>query len=468
MKHVGVLVIVISVLFSVNSAHSTIWYVHPDSTLNLIQTALDGCSAGDTVLVGPGIYGEHLVWPTTQGIDLISEFGPESTMIHGGHQGRTLYMSVGNQDSTTIIDGFRIRRGYATAGSGIRLNHCSPIIRNNIITDNESSSVLFCGAGIFCENGSNAIIDSNQITINLAAGYGGGIGCVASSPRIVNNYISGNKCDSAGGGIYCYQSSPYIADNQIEFDSAYWGGGIAVINSSNPAITGNIINYNCASYMGAGLYFYQNVSPTIENNDVSNNICPGVLGAGIRFSPNTSGTMKHCTIADNDGVGIAIRTASPDIDSCAVDGNGGWGIRCYDGANPTINYCDIVGNSSYAIRTSNLTTSINAEYNWWGDSTGPYHPLLNPTGQGGAVGDSVDFDPWLTEPGVEEQPIVGPVERQVTLDATIFRGPLQLPEGKKCRVFDITGRTVEPDKITRGIYFLEIDNRIVRKVVKIR
>jgi uncharacterized delta-60 repeat protein len=51
---------------------------------------------------------------------------------------------------------------------------------------------------------------------------------------------------------------------------------------------------------------------------------------------------------------------------------------------------------------------------------------------------------------------------------TFFHGPLQLPEGKKCKVFDITGRGVEPDKITRGIYFVEIDNRIVQKVVKVR
>ena len=58
--------------------------------------------------------------------------------------------------------------------------------------------------------------------------------------------------------------------------------------------------------------------------------------------------------------------------------------------------------------------------------------------------------------------------KEEDLMTTIFRGPLLLPEGKQCRVIDITGRVVEPTKITRGIYFIEIDNRIVRKVVKIR
>ncbi|UCG30906.1 MAG: SBBP repeat-containing protein [candidate division WOR-3 bacterium] len=52
--------------------------------------------------------------------------------------------------------------------------------------------------------------------------------------------------------------------------------------------------------------------------------------------------------------------------------------------------------------------------------------------------------------------------------ATIFRGCLPLPEDKKCRVFNIAGRLVEPDKIQPGIYFIEIDGVVTQKVVKVR
>jgi len=45
---------------------------------------------------------------------------------------------------------------------------------------------------------------------------------------------------------------------------------------------------------------------------------------------------------------------------------------------------------------------------------------------------------------------------------------VQLTKGKKCKVFDIMGRIVESANITRGIYFLEIDEKIVQKVVKTR
>jgi len=43
-----------------------------------------------------------------------------------------------------------------------------------------------------------------------------------------------------------------------------------------------------------------------------------------------------------------------------------------------------------------------------------------------------------------------------------------LPEGKECKVFDITGRVIIPDKMKPGIYFIEIDGQITQKVVKVR
>ncbi len=51
---------------------------------------------------------------------------------------------------------------------------------------------------------------------------------------------------------------------------------------------------------------------------------------------------------------------------------------------------------------------------------------------------------------------------------TVIGGLLSLPQGKKCKVFDITGRIVMPDKIKPGIYFIEADGKITRKVVKVR
>lgn len=62
----------------------------------------------------------------------------------------------------------------------------------------------------------------------------------------------------------------------------------------------------------------------------------------------------------------------------------------------------------------------------------------------------------------------GDVITNHSFGASIINGPLLLPEGKTCKIFDITGRVVMPDKIKPGIYFIEIDGKITQKVVKVR
>lgn len=52
--------------------------------------------------------------------------------------------------------------------------------------------------------------------------------------------------------------------------------------------------------------------------------------------------------------------------------------------------------------------------------------------------------------------------------ATMISGPLRLPEDKNCRVFDITGRVVAPDRIRPGIYFIEVEGKITQKVIRIK
>jgi len=67
---------------------------------------------------------------------------------------------------------------------------------------------------------------------------------------------------------------------------------------------------------------------------------------------------------------------------------------------------------------------------------------------------------------IEEQQVLS--NKTINFGATIFSGPLLLPESKKCKVFDITGRVVMSDKVKPGIYFIEIDGVITRKVVKVK
>ncbi len=55
-----------------------------------------------------------------------------------------------------------------------------------------------------------------------------------------------------------------------------------------------------------------------------------------------------------------------------------------------------------------------------------------------------------------------------SFSATLFSGPLRLPKNKTCRVFDITGRSVTPDRLKPGVYFIEVDGKIAQKVIKVK
>jgi hypothetical protein len=89
------------------------------------------------------------------------------------------------------------------------------------------------------------------------------------------------------------------------------------------------------------------------------------------------------------------------------------------------------------------------------------------TGASEGSGTGVDYATIKYSPTcVEEGKSTPIVQNQIT--ATIIHGSLPLPEGEKCKIFDITGRIVEPDRIQPGIYFIEIDGEVVQKVVKIR
>ncbi len=66
--------------------------------------------------------------------------------------------------------------------------------------------------------------------------------------------------------------------------------------------------------------------------------------------------------------------------------------------------------------------------------------------------------------GVMENVGVGPGDSQTS---TIIKGPLRLPQNSKTRLFDIDGRTVRASNVNPGIYFIVIDGKITKKIIKI-
>ena len=69
-------------------------------------------------------------------------------------------------------------------------------------------------------------------------------------------------------------------------------------------------------------------------------------------------------------------------------------------------------------------------------------------------------------PGVAEV-VQKPIKKTMPM-ATIVSGPLQMPKHGIYKIYDITGRQVHNLNPAPGIYFIEIDDQIIQKVIKIR
>jgi hypothetical protein len=102
--------VLLAVLVPYNVAGRTITVPEDYDT---ISAALLYALPYDTILVAPGTYPENIEWPYLKpGLKLLSQSGPDSTVIDGGGDDTVIgvYASV---DTTTVISGFTIQNGYA-------------------------------------------------------------------------------------------------------------------------------------------------------------------------------------------------------------------------------------------------------------------------------------------------------------------------------------------------------------------
>ncbi|MGB3479494.1 MAG: right-handed parallel beta-helix repeat-containing protein [bacterium] len=296
----------------------TIIYV--PSQYPTIQQGLNAAQYGDTVLVASGTYPENIIWPSQDGIFLMSESGPAVTAINGSSIGRVLNFPNYSFTQNTVITGFTVENGTAEKGAGIYL-YDSPYIVGNIIQRNiaQGTSTWVHGGGIFCDGTGTPRIEANTFIGNVTRG----------------------EYWNHGAGIYVDDNvSPLIIGNTFESDSAiggYWnyGAGIYCDQGSYPDIRHNIIHSNVATGgdrgYGVGIHAYGDCPAYILSNLLYNNTAQSGTwnyGAGIHI--NSMAIVYNNTIAGN---------------SCIGGGsNRGGGIHVYDSTNTIAN--NIVVNNS--------------------------------------------------------------------------------------------------------------------------
>jgi len=276
-----------------------------------IQEGVNAASAGDTVLVASGTY----TGPLNRDIDfggtnlaLLSESGAEFTTIDCSSVGRGV-LFVSGEDSTSVLDGFTITRGFSDIGSGVCCKGSSPILRN-------------------CE-----------FSWNQSIGFGGAVACTAASPLISDCVFVGNSSELAlegeGGGLYCSQgAAPNVRRCLFSGNSSDMGGAVSCSDGSAPELSECLLLGN-AGDSGGALGCRTGSTMTIERCTLAGNM--GVGGSGI-YVDGTSTLIGANSIIAFGYKGEAVLCSGPGgtalLSCCDVFQNeyGDW-IGCISGQN---------------------------------------------------------------------------------------------------------------------------------------
>ncbi|MBL7032892.1 MAG: T9SS type A sorting domain-containing protein [Candidatus Delongbacteria bacterium] len=260
-----------------------------------IQQGIDASIDGDTVLVAPGAYHEHINF-NGHNILLTSSDGPEVTIIDGDSVA-TVVNFVSGESNNAVISGFTIQHGLADSthsAGGITCLGASPQIRNNIIRDNSGRTTHehhyreACVGGICADQ--FAMLEGNIVENNSGQGvilWGGGL--IRGNIIHHNVFVIDSLGIVRGMGLRASGDSISIVDNDVSFnecwfDNTTWacfGVGVYVVVSGYLEISGNHISYNHAHPLpdtnppdeGAGLYVSYGGNDTLRilNNDIIGN-----------------------------------------------------------------------------------------------------------------------------------------------------------------------------------------------------
>ena len=332
-----------------------------------ITYAISQVSADDTIMVAAGTYnaasGETFPITVDKALTIESVSGAENTNITNS-SGLVLSIAAARVTVGGTNAGFRI----LGAGGG---------------------PAVYSASGIYLSTADGVTIQGNTFR-SVAAG---------ESVGIVANCVAQNDC---------------LIDSNIFYGDAVWttnsveGGASTAIQIGGTTGTGTAltVSNNLA-------YNLKYTFLTLCQLDLGGDLDAAVVVTG---NEDYNGYKYGVDIQDID---VAV---SLDIFNNKFHGNGA-GISIDSGAtgiaNITIQYNDIYANTrSYnPISTApnkaqpnmgicNATgTTVNAQYNWWGDASGPAASVTyfdvtyssgNDRGTGDALTPNVDFEPWLT------------------------------------------------------------------------
>lgn len=262
-----------------------------------IQAGINEAGEGDTVLVAPGKYaglGNRDLNFAGKGVSLISEAGPDVTVIDCEGQGRGFIFDSGESASTSVR-GFSVVHGSDRLGCGMYCgSQSSPTLVDMVFRDNSPYPYAH-GGGAYCEEASSPRFRDSRFEHNVAH-FGAGIACEGeSSPVLQNVVFFENEAADFGGGVYCHNySSPVFKDVQFVSNTAHQGGAVFCSGFSSPVFTRVVFSRN-SSVDGGGVHCSNECLLTMNGVTMAAN--EAARGAGILCWTGSEALISNSIIA---------------------------------------------------------------------------------------------------------------------------------------------------------------------------
>jgi len=272
----------------------------------------------DVIHVSAGHYTNHI--DLIRGIKIFGGYPPG-----GGNRNPNVYITEldGGESrqimigaDQTEIDGLTFKKGYAAAGSGLKISESDMIVRNCIFKQNTAFSDDPDGGGaIFFFNSSSVIIDcvfeGNRLESDSPQSglymTGGAVMSWSSSPVFIrctfqeNQIVNPDEKNLAlGGAVFMINSRLHFCECSFTGNNAGYGGAISWWNHSAPIIINSIFDGNSATDAGgavASMASSDEFSSLIDGCIFSNN--QSVSGGAVAGLQQTNINISNCLFWDN-------------------------------------------------------------------------------------------------------------------------------------------------------------------------
>ncbi len=358
---IAICAVIVGVVFLMGPADAKTIIVDDDwagADYRDIGSAIANAKDGDTIRVHSGTYYEANV----VGVSVNLVGNGTSTVINGYKKDHVFGFDL--QGGNTTVQNFKFYNWWPTHQfGGVGVYSDGNLIVNNTFENNNRG--LFLG-GCMDNHVINNTFDNNYYGLLVYDG--------ADKLKVEFNHFSRNYMADCSIG---YSSGVEIFSNTF---INYSRRAIIVHRSQDASLSYNMFDASLStSGTENGITLYEVMNPSVQNNTFISNY------QALRLWGTTDAEVSDNTfIGGNEAIQFA---------------------RTWSGSNPLGKWCNgtivrnnnLIGQAAYGANASSTqVTAIDARYNWWGDASGPYHPVNNSKGTGTNVSDAVTFDKWLT------------------------------------------------------------------------